>query len=81
MYVHSKILVPTLAPNLTSTNAVSAQIGINYTGTAEGLGGCVNDAKNVREFLMSRFYPHIAVPFARSTRQRAGILNQRILWS
>ena len=29
------------------------KIGINYTGQAKELKGCVNDAKNVRKFLMS----------------------------
>ena len=38
------------------TNTTFVQIGINYTGTAKELNGCVNDAKNVREFLMSRFH-------------------------
>lgn len=46
----------TLKPNLTVTNTVSVQVGINYTGTGRQLNGCVNDAKNVRKFLTSKFY-------------------------
>ena len=49
------ILAPTLAPNLTLINA-SVQIGINYMGTARELKGCVNDAKSVCKFLISRSY-------------------------
>lgn len=30
-------------------------VGINYTGTARALNGCVNDAKNVRKFLMKNW--------------------------
>jgi len=56
VYVHLGIPAPTLGPNLTLMNATSAQVGINYAGTARELNGCVNDAKNVRKFLMSRFY-------------------------
>ena len=56
MYVYSGILAPTLAPNLTLINPAPVQIGINYTGMAKALNGCVNDAKNVRKFLMSRSY-------------------------
>ncbi|KAF7791163.1 hypothetical protein EIP86_002174 [Pleurotus ostreatoroseus] len=33
----------------------AVKIGINYTGTREELRGCVNDAKNVRKFLMRHF--------------------------
>lgn len=44
--------ISTLEPNLTVTNTASVQVGINYTGTARELNGCVNDAKNVRNFLM-----------------------------
>jgi len=50
------IIALTLTPNLTLIIAASVQVGINYTGTAKELNGCVNDAKNVRNFLMSRFY-------------------------
>ncbi|VDB92381.1 unnamed protein product [Peniophora sp. CBMAI 1063] len=32
-------------------------IGVNYTGTAEALEGCVNDAKNMYHFLTERGYP------------------------
>lgn len=28
-------------------------IGINYTGTQHALNGCVNDAKNMRDYLVS----------------------------
>lgn len=28
-------------------------IGINYTGTKHELGGCINDAMNIREFLVN----------------------------
>lgn len=35
----------------------SEQIGINYTGTQHELHGCVNDAKNMRKFLISEFHP------------------------
>ena len=37
------------------TNVTSAQIGINYTGMAGRLKGCINDAKNVCKFLISMF--------------------------
>ena len=30
-------------------------IGINYKGTSAALSGCINDANNVKNFLMSRF--------------------------
>ena len=34
-----------------------AQIGINYTGTGtEPLHGCVDDAKNIRQFLIGQWY-------------------------
>ena len=44
-------------PNLTVTNTSSVQIGINYTGEGRRreLKGCVKDAKNVRDFLISKF--------------------------
>jgi len=32
------------------------QIGINYTGQANALKGCQNDAKNIRKFLMGKFF-------------------------
>jgi hypothetical protein len=34
-----------------------AQIGINYAGTQNALMGCVNDARNMREFLMRASCP------------------------
>jgi hypothetical protein len=43
---------------------VYPQIGINYTGQRRELRGCVNDAKNVRNFLISEFsafYPSTAI--------------------
>lgn len=46
----------TLEPKLTVTKITTAQVGINYARTARELQGCVNDAKNVRKFLMSKFY-------------------------
>jgi len=49
---------------LDADEVTSVQVGINYTGTAMELNGCVNDARNVRNFLMSGFYApsSIAVP-------------------
>lgn len=44
------------ASTMTVTNTTFVQVGINYTGTARQLNGCVNDAKNVRKFLISGFY-------------------------
>lgn len=63
MYVHLGILAST-AVKLDADEVTSVQVGINYTGTARELNGCVNDAKNVRKFLMSRSYApsNIAVP-------------------
>ena len=46
---------PSPAPNFMLTNVTSAQIGINYTGMAGRLKGCINDAKNVCKFLISMF--------------------------
>lgn len=34
------------------------QIGINYRGQENELRGCINDAKRVREFLISEIYLH-----------------------
>ena len=36
-------------------NAASLQVGINYTGSSKPLNGCVNDAHNIRQFLISGF--------------------------
>lgn len=30
-------------------------IGINYTGTANALNGCINDVNNVKQFLISLY--------------------------
>ena len=45
-------------PNLTVRTTASVQIGIDYTdmGEEDELSGCVNDAMNIREFLISGFY-------------------------
>ncbi|KDR69952.1 hypothetical protein GALMADRAFT_214755 [Galerina marginata CBS 339.88] len=59
--------VPTYAPNLEPLNPLfqyskctgrkrALCIGINYRGQANELRGCVNDAKNVRNFLIQRGY-------------------------
>jgi hypothetical protein len=62
--VASEILALAFASNMTLMNVTSTKIGINYRGTAKALNGCVNDAKNVREFLMSMFDGpiHTAIP-------------------
>ena len=80
VYVYWDFL-STAAPNLALTNATFAQVGINYQGTPRELNGCVNDAKNVRKFLISAF----CAPSCTTTsltppaRQRAGVLNQKTL--
>jgi len=56
VYVDLGIPAPTLGPSLTLMNPTSVQVGINYTGRSRELKGCVNDARNVRKFLMSRLY-------------------------
>ena len=78
MYVYWD-LSSTTASNLGLTNVTSVQIGINYTGMPKALNGCVNDAKNVRKFLISAS----CAPSCTTTsltppaRQRAGVLNQK----
>ena len=35
---------------------VALIVGINYTGTENELSGCINDAKNMEEFLLKNGY-------------------------
>jgi len=63
--------------NLTLTNTVPVQVGINYAGTARELNGCVNDAKNVRKFLMSGFCTSSTYCGPTHTWQGTGISSQR----
>ncbi|KAF9784616.1 caspase domain-containing protein [Thelephora terrestris] len=36
-------------------NGASVQVGINYTGSSKPLNGCVNDAHNIRQFLIKHW--------------------------
>jgi hypothetical protein len=67
------------ALNQALTNVTPVQIGINYKGTRRELNGCVNDAKNVRQFLMSAFCAPFGTttPLTSPARQRAGVLNRK----
>jgi len=56
VYVYLGIPAPTLGPSLMLMNPTSVQVGINYTGIYGELEGCVNDAKEVCRFLISRLY-------------------------
>ena len=54
--------------SLTLVNTAFVQIGINYKGSKNELNGCVNDAHNIRQFLISRFVrrAYIVVPLIRT---------------
>ncbi|KAK6455679.1 putative cysteine protease [Scheffersomyces xylosifermentans] len=56
-------------------------IGINYTGTANQLNGCVNDSHNVREFLLSKGFSadNMVVLDDQQTNKRAVPTRQNIL--
>lgn len=51
--------------NFTANNDITKlptyclQIGINYRGQANQLYGCVNDARNVQNFLIRALYLHL----------------------
>ena len=47
---HYQRVTPTVSTNMPRKKALI--IGINYYGTDHELGGCINDALNVREFLV-----------------------------
>lgn len=45
--------------DITKLPTYRRQIGINYRGQANQLYGCVNDARNVQNFLIRALYPRL----------------------
>ena len=73
----NQLTLPTIQPG---NNKNALVIGINYTGTENQLNGCINDANNINDLLLSAGFKYISVLTDNSSKTptRDNIINEFI---